>query len=176
MSTRALIGKINEDGTIITIYNHSDGYVEHLGCVLNENITAENIDEIFKLGYISYVGTKEEISELATSYSTKKGSLAKRMKAYYDSFIDIPNTNLCYSSANPNENTLCCSSANHNENTVYVYADKKDLNIDLKKYAFGVEYVYLFDTVANKWKYIDVWNSKRIKNLDKAISRLNKEV
>lgn len=164
MSTRALIGKINEDGTIITIYNHSDGYVEHLGCVLNENITAENIDEIFKLGYISYVGTKEEISELATSYSTETGSLAKHMKAYYDSFIDIPNTNLCYNSANPNENT------------VYVYADKKDLNKDLKKYAFGAEYVYLFDTISNKWKYIDVWDSKRMKSLDKAISRINKEV
>ena len=164
MSTRALIGKINEDGTIITIYNHSDGYVEHLGCVLSENITAENIDEIFKLGYISYVGTKEEISELATSYSTETGILAKHMKAYYDSFIDIPNTNLCYSSANPNENT------------VYVYADKKDLNKDLKKYAFGAEYVYLFDTSSNKWKYIDVWESKRVKSLDKAIRRINKEV
>ena len=164
MSTRALIGKINEDGTIITIYNHSDGYVEHLGCVLNENITAENIDEIFKLGYISYVGTKEEISELAYSYSNLIDSISKHMKAYYDSFIDIPNTNLCYSSANPNENT------------VYVYADKKDLNKDLKKYAFGAEYVYLFDTISNKWKYIDVWDSKRMKSLDKAISRINKEV
>lgn len=164
MSTRALIGKINEDGTIITIYNHSDGYVEHLGCVLKESITAENIDEIFKLGYISYVGTKEEISELAYSYSNLKDSISKHMKAYYDSFIDIPNTNLCYSSANPNENT------------VYVYADKKDLNKDLKKYAFGAEYVYLFDTISNKWKYIDVWDSKRMKSLDKAIRRINKEV
>lgn len=164
MSTRALIGKINEDGTIITIYNHSDGYVEHLGCVLNENITAENIDEIFKLGYISYVGTKEEISELAYSYSNLTDSISKHMKAYYDSFKDIPTTNLCYSSANPNENT------------VYVYTDKKDLNKDLKKYAFGAEYVYLFDTSSNKWKYIDVWDSKRMKSLDKAIRRINKEV
>lgn len=162
MSTRALIGKINKDGVITTVYNHSDGYLEHLGTILNDNITADNVSRVIRLGYISYIGTKEEIKELASKCEELNDEVNKYMKAYYNSFRDIPNTDLCYESANPNENTI------------KIYADKTALNKDLKKCMFGVEYVYLLDMATNTWKYIKVHESKRLRSLSKALKRLNK--
>lgn len=56
MSTRSLIGKLNPDGSVITIYCHWDGYPESqlpilVPCYSNE----EKLNELMSLGSISYL-------------------------------------------------------------------------------------------------------------------------
>lgn len=59
MSTSANVGIVYEDGTIDTIYVHSDGYLEHTGKVLRENYTTpEQIKELMQLGDLSILGER----------------------------------------------------------------------------------------------------------------------
>lgn len=54
MSTHACIGKRNHDGTITSIYCHSDGYPEHTGKILAEHYRdAAKLDALLALGDIS---------------------------------------------------------------------------------------------------------------------------
>ncbi len=51
MSTRALIGKKNDDGTIDAIYLHRDGYPEHAHTVLGEHYASDTkADELLGFG------------------------------------------------------------------------------------------------------------------------------
>ena len=57
MSTRCMIGKSNQDGTITSIYSHSDGYPDYTGRILAKHYnTPELIDVMLKLGDISMLG------------------------------------------------------------------------------------------------------------------------
>jgi hypothetical protein len=47
MSTRSLISKANEDGTIQAIYCHYDGYPEHVGKLLVVYYNQFNLDKLF---------------------------------------------------------------------------------------------------------------------------------
>ena len=59
MSTPAVIGKRNPDKTITSISVHWDGYPEHTGKILKEVYnTPEKVDELLKLGNLSFLGTK----------------------------------------------------------------------------------------------------------------------
>ena len=54
MSTRSMIGKLNEDGSVTAIYCHFDGYPSHNGKILNEHYTDEKkVDELLALGSLS---------------------------------------------------------------------------------------------------------------------------
>ncbi len=54
MSTRSLIGVLNPDGTVTSIYCHSDGYFSYNGAVLLEHYTEEEkVRELIGLGSIS---------------------------------------------------------------------------------------------------------------------------
>lgn len=54
MSTNALIGITNDDGTIDMIYNHWDGYPEGVGKILIDCYnTKEKLRELINLGNIS---------------------------------------------------------------------------------------------------------------------------
>ena len=64
MATRALVGILNESGTVDFIYNHWDGYPEHLGVMLkNYYNTEENIRELLSLGDASGIDSTLAKSE-----------------------------------------------------------------------------------------------------------------
>ena len=54
MSTRSIIAKQNEDGTIDNVYCHWDGYPSHNGSILRDYYnTPEKIDELLSHGSMS---------------------------------------------------------------------------------------------------------------------------
>lgn len=54
MATRSHIGKINQDGTITSIYCHWDGYPEHHGPILTEHYKDEaKLDKLLAIGNLS---------------------------------------------------------------------------------------------------------------------------
>lgn len=62
MSTRSMIGKLQDDGQVRCIYSHHDGYIEHVGEVLAGHYTdPAKIDALLDLGDISAL--YEEIGE-----------------------------------------------------------------------------------------------------------------
>lgn len=78
MGTRALIGKRQGD-KVRFIYNHSDGYVEHLGKTLLKNYKdSSSVDSLLDLGDINYLHsslrkTKKDHVRLYTSYDKRTG-------------------------------------------------------------------------------------------------------
>jgi len=59
MSTRSIIAKENEDGTISAVYCHWDGYPSWNGKILIENYTtAARVDNLLKHGSISSLAEK----------------------------------------------------------------------------------------------------------------------
>ena len=55
MATRAIIAKLDNNG-VKAIYNHSDGYLEHTGIILNEHYnTEEKVDELLSYGDVSII-------------------------------------------------------------------------------------------------------------------------
>lgn len=57
MSTNALIGKMNEDGTVSAIYLHWDGYYNHAGVTLEEfYATEEAVSALIEQGSCSELG------------------------------------------------------------------------------------------------------------------------
>jgi hypothetical protein len=62
MATRSLIGKLNSDGTVTSIYCHWDGYPSHNGVLLQEYWdTPHKVDQLLALGDLSSLG--REIGE-----------------------------------------------------------------------------------------------------------------
>ena len=51
MSTRARVGIVRPDGSILSIYTHSDGYISHHGPILLEHYdTAQKVLALMKMG------------------------------------------------------------------------------------------------------------------------------
>ena len=51
MATRSTIAKLDKNGIIKAVYCHSDGYLEHVGKVLNEHYKDESkVDELLAHG------------------------------------------------------------------------------------------------------------------------------
>lgn len=58
MSTRSYICRENEDGTILGVYCHSDGYIEHNGLFLYAFYkTQKQVNDLIGLGHLSTLGT-----------------------------------------------------------------------------------------------------------------------
>ena len=56
MSTRSRIGILNQDGSIESVYHHSDGYPEWLGVFLKRNYSdTSKVRELMELGDISCI-------------------------------------------------------------------------------------------------------------------------
>ena len=54
MATRSTIAKLDKNGIIKAVYCHSDGYLEHVGKVLNEHYKDESkVDELLAHGDLS---------------------------------------------------------------------------------------------------------------------------
>ena len=72
MSTRSMIGHLNNNGTITGIYCHFDGYLSHVGRILAEHYTdPAKVDALMALGDIFSIG--EEIGEKHDFRACPKG-------------------------------------------------------------------------------------------------------
>jgi len=76
MATRAIIAKLDDKG-VKAIYNHSDGYLEHAGRILNEHYRDENkVDELLAHGDVSIIdeniGVKIDFNDYKTRYANKQ--------------------------------------------------------------------------------------------------------
>ena len=61
MSTRSLIGTIDNNGKCKTIYCHHDGYLEYVGEILKEYYPKkEDVENLFELGDLSSLGENLE--------------------------------------------------------------------------------------------------------------------
>lgn len=59
MATRSTIGIKRSDRTVVKIYCHWDGYLEHNGAILQKYYnTADKVEELLKLGNLSCLGPK----------------------------------------------------------------------------------------------------------------------
>ena len=64
MATRSRIAIENQDGTVLSIYCHWDGYPSHHGPILLENYTTqEKVESLIALGSISSLAPETEIPE-----------------------------------------------------------------------------------------------------------------
>lgn len=71
MSTRSFIGIESAEGSISSVYCHSDGYLEHTGKVLIENYkTAEQVQELLSFGDMSIL---RETIEQTEFYARDRG-------------------------------------------------------------------------------------------------------
>lgn len=78
MSTHALIGIQNEDGTVRAIYLHSDGYVQQAGQTLTRNYYRPvHVRELIGLGDLSTlgseIGTKHDFHDYRPDQTTAYG-------------------------------------------------------------------------------------------------------
>lgn len=61
MATRSRIGKLNDDGTVTSIYCHSDGYPEYVGRILYKHWDHPTmVETLISLGDISCLGDTRE--------------------------------------------------------------------------------------------------------------------
>jgi hypothetical protein len=67
MATRSRIAIENQDGTVLSIYCHWDGYPSHHGPILLEHYTTqEKVESLIALGSISSLAPETEIPEGVT--------------------------------------------------------------------------------------------------------------
>ena len=76
MATRAIIAKLDDNG-VKAIYNHSDGYLEHAGKILDQHYnTEEKVDELLSYGDVSIIreniGVKLDFNDLKSFYENKQ--------------------------------------------------------------------------------------------------------
>ena len=76
MATRAIIAKLDDNG-VKAIYNHSDGYLEHAGRILDEHYKDESkVDELLAHGDVSMldenIGVKIDFNDYKTRYANKQ--------------------------------------------------------------------------------------------------------
>ena len=76
MATRAIIAKLDDKG-VKAIYNHSDGYLEHAGKILDKHYQDEDkVDELLAHGDVSMldenIGVKIDFNDYKTRYANKQ--------------------------------------------------------------------------------------------------------
>ena len=70
MSTRSRIAIENQDGTVISVYCHFDGYVKGVGKTLFENYNRETTEQLVELGDLSQLN---ESTETTIAYARDRG-------------------------------------------------------------------------------------------------------
>lgn len=127
MSTRSYIGLATEKG-IKTIYCHNDGYPEHHLPILQKHYnTAEKVDELLELGYLSQLGAKLA-PEPGEAHS-----------------FDNPAKGVCVAYHRDRGDSLDLGSA-------HMHTDKKDI-ID-KAAEIWIDYVYVFEN--GEWDVTEI--------------------
>ena len=99
MSTNASISIMNKGGSMETIYNHWDGYLEGLGNMLLTHYTSEEkVRELIALGNVSYVDCMVNPSttthsfenpekDVTVAYGRDRGETDQEAKQF-DSFVE----------------------------------------------------------------------------------------
>ena len=73
MSTNAIIGKLQADGTVRSVYLHHDGYFSHAGRILRTFYRTENrIDALLALGNLSGLGPSPYGKDASTPQALDK--------------------------------------------------------------------------------------------------------
>jgi len=80
MSTRCRIGKLNENGTVTSIYCHHDGYPRYVGKKLVDFYDNNNIDQLLDLGDLSMLGN----NPVSSANAWKSGYSEEYSLAYND--------------------------------------------------------------------------------------------
>jgi hypothetical protein len=75
MSTRSRIAIENQDGTVISVYCHFDGYVKGVGKILFENYNREKTEQLVALGNLSQLN---ESTETTIAYARDRGEDLKK--------------------------------------------------------------------------------------------------
>jgi hypothetical protein len=138
MATRAVIGKLQKDGSgIKAIYLHSDGYLEHAGRILNEHYQDESkVDELLDQGDVSSlgenIGVKLDFNDLKSFYENKQCRFYGRDRGEQHTHFDM------------------CT----DELDLIRFADKS-CNADyVYLYAYGYWYVYSMED--NNYKFVEL--------------------
>ena len=88
MSTRCLIARLNEDGTVDAIYNHFDSYYDGLGADLLKHFdTKEKVDSLIKRGSGSYVLDEKGYEDEKNSHYNSEDDFFKQVDS--DCFIEF---------------------------------------------------------------------------------------
>ena len=77
MATRSTIAKLGKNGIIKAVYCHNDGYLGHVGKVLEEHYKDESkVDELLAHGDVSIIdeniGVKIDFNDYKTRYANKQ--------------------------------------------------------------------------------------------------------
>ncbi len=84
MATRSTIAKVNEDGSVIGVYCHWDGYLDGVGETLKEVFnTQELVDELINLGQISSLSGKKRLKPNADEVHSFDKQLEDVVVAYH---------------------------------------------------------------------------------------------
>lgn len=88
MSTRCLVARLNEDGTVDAIYNHFDSYYDGLGADLLKYFdTKEKVDSLIKRGSGSYVLDEKGYEDEKNSHYNSEDDFFKQVDS--DCFIEF---------------------------------------------------------------------------------------
>ena len=140
MSTRSLIGIENTDKTIDYIYCHYDGYPAYVGKKLTDFYDNEkSIRQLLDLGDLSTLGNNPVANQLA----------------WTDFNSDI-NGEMCRAYRTRGE-----------EDVDFKTSRSLDAYVDSGRNA-GIDYIYLYKPIENKWLYItvdesNVWDDVELK-------------
>ena len=137
MATRSIIAKLDDKG-VKAIYNHSDGYLEHAGRILDEDYRDESkVDELIALG---------DLSAIDKNIGNK---------------IEFGNYKLRA------ENKQCVAYC-RDRGEKYAHFDLLDSELDLIKFAkrsCDAEYVYMF--AYGYWYVYDIHNGEAYNEINK---------
>jgi hypothetical protein len=87
MATRSLIGIVNKDGSIETIYNHWDGYPTYVGTILTLFYREAETRKLLKLGNRSSLHAKPtKVDTYAERGERDQGSIKHKSWSEFDAF------------------------------------------------------------------------------------------
>lgn len=135
ISTRSLIGIINKDDSVDTIYCHWDGYPSNQGPLLTQFYnTADKVRDLIALGGISYLAEKLEPTTGSHSFEHPEQNV---VVAYHrDRGEDWE----------------------HNKSAHFANIDELISDIGWE------DYVYLFDVRTESWRYAPTYKLKSLHN------------
>lgn len=143
MATRSTIAKLNDDGSITSIYCHWDGYPEGVGATLKEHYTdTDKIDQLLALGWLSVldaeIGEKHDFDNptegWTLAYMRDRGETGLEANTH-----DSINAWLSFRGGH----TSTCV---HTNNRVY--------------YGNGCEYGYLWNDSRKEWDTFDMYATR----------------
>ncbi|HEY3331952.1 MAG TPA: hypothetical protein VGK19_18110 [Capsulimonadaceae bacterium] len=155
MGTRSLIGRLNSDATVSSIYCHWDGYLSHNGAILHTQYQdADEVTALIALGNISSLG--REIGD--------KHDLNRR---HSDPSFELELSSKGWTSAYSRDRNEPLS-----DNKAEITASVQEY-VATKPEMFGAEYLYLYDARkrhGQRWGVVEVGaKSNRLRPLRAAI-------